>query len=142
MAFTACGIARRPFLAQSTIHTAFHRYFERACGEFGCLAPIYTIMPDHLHVLIIGSTEASRPLDAMERFKLLSGKWLYRTRAAVNWQEDFYDHIVRESEGWRTQGRYIALNPVRAGLVTEPEQWPYTGSIGYKIQEVLGDAFP
>ena len=98
-------------------------------------------MPDHLHVLLYGTTPQSRAKDAMIRFKRDSGMWLAANRPDLEWQEDFYDHIIRRSEGWEVQARYAALNPVRARLAEDIFAWPYTGSIGYDRDEVLLDAW-
>ena len=112
-----------------------------ATAMYECLVPIYTFMPDHLHVLVTGTTDGADSLAAMEKFKDLSGWWLYRHRPKLKWQKDFYDHSVRYHEGWETQARYIALNPVRRGLAKDGASWPFTGSIGYDVKDILGDAF-
>jgi putative transposase len=139
VAFTANEKDRRPVLASATVFEIVRSAFEEAAQRHACTVPIFCLMPDHLHALVIGTTDSSRVLDAMARFKWRSGMKL--RPHGIAWQKDFYDHIVRESEGWATQARYAALNPVRAGLITEPELWPYTGSIGYTVAEVLDDAF-
>ena len=33
---------------------------------------------------------------------------------------------------------YVALNPVRARIVQDPFDWPYTGSIGHELKVALG----
>ena len=33
--------------------------------------------------------------------------------------------------------RYVIANPVRAGLVSHPSEYPYLGSFRYSIQELL-----
>src|SRR5438045_495948 len=33
---------------------------------------------------------------------------------------------------YRTVSRYVHLNPVRAGLVRQPEQWPWSSYPGYR----------
>ena len=76
----------------------------------------------------------------MDRFKATSGWWLYRNRPEVHWQKDYWDHVVRAYEGWETQARYISGNPVRAGLIDDPLEWPYTGSIGHDVREIILDA--
>ncbi len=57
------------------------------------------------------------------------------------WQEGYYDEIARLGEDWASHARYIALNPIRAGFVEEPEDWLYTGSVGYDLDLVLRDMF-
>ncbi|HCA47851.1 MAG TPA: transposase, partial [Armatimonadetes bacterium] len=38
-----------------------------------------------------------------------------------------YDHSIRNERDQRETAHYIWTNPVRAGLVTRPEDWPWTG---------------
>lgn len=43
------------------------------------------------------------------------------------WQPGFFDHIVRNQKDLNENLNYIAFNPVRAGYVTQPYFYPYTG---------------
>jgi putative transposase len=138
VAFTACTADRRVTLANATAFNLVRDALTTACGRYECTVPVYTLMPDHLHVLVVGGSEGAETRKVMDYLK-------WRTASdrlhPIAWQKSFYDHVVRASEGWRNQARYIALNPVRAGLAEEPEHWPFTGSIGYELRDILGDAF-
>ena len=48
---------------------------------------------------------------------------------APYWQQRFFDHVLRSSESHAQKWRYVKENPVRAGLVTRSEEWPYQGEI-------------
>ena len=50
-----------------------------------------------------------------------------------------YDRVLRADEDTVSVVRYILENPLRAGLVTRPEDYPYSGSSTYSI-EALVDA--
>jgi REP element-mobilizing transposase RayT len=97
-------------------------------------------MPDHLHFMICGRDPSARPKLGISEFKQQTGYWFGRHAPHLGWQDDFYDHIVRRSEDWCSQVRYIAGNPVRAGLVVDPLAYPFTGSIGFDLADVLVDA--
>ena len=43
------------------------------------------------------------------------------------WQGRFFDHVIRNDIDLRENLDYIAMNPVRAGFVTRPWFYPYTG---------------
>jgi len=45
------------------------------------------------------------------------------------WQRGFYDRIARREEDLLAACEYVLNNPVRAGLVTEAGDWPYSGTI-------------
>ena len=44
-----------------------------------------------------------------------------------HWQEGFFDHVLRSAESYAQ--KWVRMNPVRAGLCREPEEWPYQGEI-------------
>jgi len=43
------------------------------------------------------------------------------------WQAKFFDHIIRNDNDLRENLEYIAMNPVKAGYVSQPWFYPYTG---------------
>lgn len=47
------------------------------------------------------------------------------TKYGIQWQDGFFDHRLRTDESAAEKGNYIRMNPVRAGLVENPEAWPY-----------------
>jgi hypothetical protein len=48
------------------------------------------------------------------------------------WQSGFHDHKFRTPESESKKWEYVCLNPVRAGLVKRPEEWPWAGEIFYE----------
>jgi REP element-mobilizing transposase RayT len=98
--------------------------------KHSCSVPIYCIMPDHVHVILQGADGSSDTWRAMVAFKQRSGFWLARHLSGTRWQKDFYDRILRSEEEVRDALAYIAANPLRAGLVRNPAEFPFTGSIG------------
>ncbi len=45
------------------------------------------------------------------------------------WQDGFFDHLLRKGEKYSEMWDYMRMNPVRAGLTTCPEEWPYQGEV-------------
>jgi REP element-mobilizing transposase RayT len=99
-------------------------------------------MPDHLHLL-------AAPLDREASVSAFS-KWFKRwfdeeycrppepegtpRIQAWTWQEGCFDRLLRSDESLSEKWEYLRQNPVRAGLVTEPEDWPYQyASTGSKL---------
>ena len=81
---------------------------------------LFLIMPDHVHGLFSFASNG-RPLKETVRL------WKHWTAGnlKVEWQRDFFEHRLRKEESRRDKADYILHNPVRAGLVTQPDQWPY-----------------
>jgi hypothetical protein len=50
---------------------------------------------------------------------------------AWRWQAGFHDHKLRSPEGAARKWEYLCLNPVRAGFVKRPEEWPFGGELFY-----------
>ena len=100
----------------------------QAAGETGYAVTVYTAMPDHFHMLVDGR-DATKPLpEFVKRAKQGSG---YHGKKIVGrriWQRGYYDDVLRPSESTREYIRYIVMNPVAAGLATDPLEYPFTGS--------------
>jgi putative transposase len=47
-------------------------------------------------------------------------------RSGAFWQHESYDHVVRNEREFERILAYIVNNPVKAGLVAEWQDWPYT----------------
>ena len=105
-------------------------YLDVATREHGCVVPVYCFMPDHAHIMVKGLNDGSNSLSAISTFKHRTGMWFKRQRLDARWQRDFYDHVLRMVVDWRNQAKYIALNPVRAGLAEDWCDYPGTGAIG------------
>jgi putative transposase len=80
---------------------------------------LFVLMPDHLHMLV------SFPRHESMSRVVRSWKIFTSRVAKVRWQRDFFDHRIRREESLRDKASYILGNPVRAGLVTEPNDWIY-----------------
>jgi putative transposase len=78
-------------------------------------------MPDHLHSLI------SFPHDHAMSEVIRNWKRFHTRTHAVIWQEDFFDHRLRDDErGEQLSAKveYIRNNPVAAGLCESAQDWP------------------
>ena len=87
----------------------------------------YCIMPDHIHVLATpaGGANLSSVLGSYESY-VTKTAWGFGVIGKL-FQRSYYDIIVRSSRGARAVVAYILNNPVRAGLVTRWQDWPWCG---------------
>jgi putative transposase len=89
----------------------------------------YCLMPDHLHFLL-RLPEDGPPLgEVIGAFKRFTTRqsWGFGFQGAI-WQSRYYDRILRKSEDARQIVEYIMANPVRRGLVENPEHYPWSGT--------------
>ena len=45
------------------------------------------------------------------------------------WQQDGWDTQLRQGESYQAKWEYVRRNPVRAGLVSAPEDWLFQGEL-------------
>lgn len=90
----------------------------------------YCIMPTHVHKVInTGFRTDPKPLhQIMKKVKGASSRMINMElgQTGVFWQAESYDHLIRSDRELAAIGNYILENPVKAGLVTHWEDWPYS----------------
>lgn len=88
----------------------------------------YCLMPNHVHFVAVPSTE-----DGLRRTFAMPHK---RYTAMINRRNGWTGHLwqgrfnssVMDEEHLMAAVRYVSLNPVRAGLVTRAEDWPWSSA--------------
>ena len=85
-------------------------------------------MPDHIHLFCTPGV--------MHRESVRKWAGFWKRLASVSnsslagvWQRDLCDVQMRSAEQYMTKRFYMAMNPVRAGLVQSPEEWPFSGCL-------------
>jgi putative transposase len=96
----------------------------------------YCFMPDHLHVLAIGLTVASDARRFTRSAKQRSGYRHAQEHGERLWQRYAWDRVLRSDEDTQAVLRYVLMNPVRAGLVEEPLEYPHSGSMVWSRNEL------
>jgi putative transposase len=83
---------------------------------------LFLAMPDHVHALvrIPRSHAIAKVVGAFKR----AVSYTFPTE----WQADGFDHRLRGQAQYLEKRQYILQNPVRALLVSRPEDWPYVKS--------------
>jgi putative transposase len=88
----------------------------------------YCLMPNHLHLVLTPSDETGLALavgEAHRRYALFVG-------ARVGWTGQLFQgrfaSVAMDEDHLLAAFRYIALNPVQAGLAKRPEDWPWSST--------------
>jgi REP-associated tyrosine transposase len=107
------------------------------------------VMPEHFH-LLIGEPQRGNPSLVMQVLKQRFARRILqqaRRRAACLggslrlpnlehvWQTRFYDFNVWTTRKHVEKLRYMHRNPVKRGLVPEPDQWPWSSFRSYAYGE-------
>ena len=119
-------------LAKPDVRDAVRKCMLRFDGD-RLLMHAAVIMPTHVHLLM-------EPLKGHDLSKLLQGIKGASAReanrlmgsAGTFWFDESYDHIVRTEKQYQRLVRYIADNPIKAGLKKD-EYWLYLGDSGVPV---------
>ena len=121
---TVCTGKRERWLAQTSVQQALHDIWQHTATAW--LVSDYLLMPDHLHLFC-----------APHDLKFTIERWIsfWKDRLAKThpdtgtFQAGGFHHRLRDGESYVRKWQYVCENPVRAGLVTRMEDWPYLGRV-------------
>lgn len=101
-----------------------HKYF----GKYKLTPIAYSLMPNHVHHAAIPAL-ANSLAKGVGLLHNDYSRWLQiqRDQTGHLWQNRFYSNPMDDMHCWMTL-RYIELNPVRAGLVQYPWEWPWSSA--------------
>jgi len=88
----------------------------------------YCLMPNHVHLILVPDSEDGLRAvlgEAHRRYtRMINAREGWRGHL---WQERFHSFVMDET--WLMHAaRYVALNPVAAGLCARPEAWPWSSA--------------
>ncbi len=129
----------------------FLRVLESVRLRYRFVVAGYVVMPEHVH-LLISEPQRGTPSVVMKALKQgFARRLLGRLRWTKNshqlslwqeplelgriWQPRFYDFVVYSEKKRVEKLRYMHRNPVKRGLVLEPDQWKWSSSRYYSYGE-------
>lgn len=86
----------------------------------------YVIMPDHLHLFC---APATIPPNSITAWVSYWKRLVAFSHGGTFWQKNYWDTQLRGHESYDAKWEYVRWNPVRAGLVANPDEWPYQGEV-------------
>jgi len=96
----------------------------------------FVIMSNHVHVLLRPLIAPSRLLQSLKGFTAREANRLLGRTGEPFWQAESYDHWVRDEEQYKRITKYIENNPVNAGLVERPEDYPWSSAANLSTQSL------
>jgi putative transposase len=100
----------------------------------------FVIMPDHVHLLM----EVESGMTIEKAMQLIKGRFSHRLSHEFDgkvevWQRGFTEVQVMNKQSFEAHRAYIADNPVRAGLISSAEEYPFCFcSLARKKMELAG----
>ena len=147
---TSC-YRRLPLLGNPRNRDLFLRVLESVRRRYHFVVVGYVVMPEHVHLLIsepqrgdpsvvmkaLKQGFARRLLGRLRRINNLKQLSLWEAPVELGriWQPRFYDFVVFSEKKRVEKLRYIHRNPVKRGLVLEPEQWIWSSSRYYSYRD-------
>jgi putative transposase len=134
---TFCTFDRHPAFVRSERVDLARSHFLRAAADEAFALVAYCFMPDHVHLLAEGLEAASDGRRFISHAKQLSGYQYQRACGARLWQRYGYERTLRDEDDTMSVVKCILENPVRAGLVKCPEDYPFIGSTRHTREELI-----
>ena len=134
---TFCTDHRRHLLVDPAVVSLVLTQISRAAAENRFAVIAYCFMPDHLHLLIEGRSDASDCKRFIARAKQYSAFYFSRAYHQVLWQRYGYEHVLQDDERSEIVAKYIVEHPIRAGLVRRVEDYPHVGSLEYSLADLV-----
>jgi len=86
----------------------------------------YCLMPNHVHVVLTPSDEDGLRRTFGELHRRYTGFINARARTTGHLWQGRYGSVAMDEAHFVTALRYVSLNPVRAGLVKQPQKWAWS----------------
>jgi len=108
-------------------NTRMHRLLREAWRSAdNWLVGRYVIMPDHIHLFCApGSAEYHTVTKWVAYWKRLVSMKVPNLKPL--WQRGCWDTQIRNAHKYEDKWKYVMMDPVRKGMVSESEEWPFQG---------------
>lgn len=134
---TARGNEKRPTFLDDRDRRQFLELLAESVRRFDWILNAYVLMSNHFHLLLELTTES-----LSDGMKWLNGEYAQRFNAAHSrvghlFQGRFESPVVEKQTYFEEVLRYIVLNPVRANMISHPEDYEWSS---YRATTGLCDA--
>lgn len=121
------GVNRERCFFAPADHADYLRLLAVFSDEYGCSIHAYCLMTNHVHLLLTPHRHGA----CARLMKQLNQCYVQRLnqrskRTGTLWEGRFHSSLVASNEYALACYRYIELNPVRAGLVSDPRDYAWS----------------
>ena len=85
-------------------------------------------MPNHVHVLLRPKTSMPAITRWLKGSTARQANLILGRTGEAFWQDESFDHRVRDEAELDRIVRYVEYNPVNAGLAANPRDWPWSSA--------------
>jgi putative transposase len=121
------GNNRESIFAAAEDYRFYLQCFQKAAGIHGLAIHAYVLMTNHVHFLATphSDTSVSKALQSVGRRYVQYFNFTYG-RTGTLWEGRYKATLIDSEQYLLTCMRYIELNPVRAGMVDHPGDYPWS----------------
>lgn len=114
------------FFAEDDYRT-YLNWLDESANKVGCRIHAYVLMTNHVH-LLVSADQAEAPSAMMKALGQRYVQYINKTyrRTGTLWEGRFRSCPIQEELYLLACQRYIELNPVRAGMVAQPADYPWS----------------
>lgn len=133
------GVNRQNIFVDDQDRRAFLERLNAVCAEASAVLLAYCLMGNHFHFAIkVSAVPLSVIMQRLETSYCLQFNYRH-SRTGHLFQARYKSKICLTEAYLRTLIQYIVMNPVRAGLVSKPEDWPWSSLGGKPMTEAIQD---
>jgi len=127
------GIEHRPVFRDAADFQRMRADLGELCRAAGLALHAYVLMPDHFHLLLTppDPTALSSMMQALGRRYVRAFNQRHG-RAGTLWEGRFRSTVIDAQAHLLDAQRYVELNPLRAGLVSDAATYPWS-SLGHHL---------
>lgn len=121
------GNNRTQIFRAGTDYQFYLNKLQLACEKYSCDIHAYVLMTNHVHLLITPHEERSlsKAFQVLGRYYVQYFNYRYQRTGAL-WEGRYKAAPIDTEAYLLTCMRYIELNPVRAGMVAHPSEYPWS----------------
>jgi len=121
------GNNREPIFYADEDYQFYLEKLQQACNKHQCDLHAYVLMTNHVHLLITPHKEGgiSKVIQMLGRYYVPYFNTTYQ-RTGTLWEGRYKATLVDSEYYALACYRYIELNPVRAGMVEQPVEYPWS----------------
>jgi REP-associated tyrosine transposase len=123
---TVRGVNRQKIVRDDVDCEVWVHGLDRSVRKVGTRLHAWCLMTNHVHLLV--ETPNANLADFMQHLNSGYARAYNRRHGRVGhlYQDRYYSIVIEREEHLLEVVRYIVLNPVRAGICSAPEDWPWS----------------
>jgi putative transposase len=128
---TQRGNARQVILSTDSDRSIYLELLREHSELYGLSLLGYCLMSNHVHLIAVPCRPESLSHTLKQAHDRYASYWNAQQSSSGHvWQGRFYSCPLDEQHLWEAL-RYVELNPVRAGMVSAPEQWLWSSAAAH-----------